>query len=117
MSKVGRFGYGRNGQSLADGKAGWRDYQVCVGQFLENAWGLYDMHGNVWELCRDFYKANLGYGGVIDPKGADSGNRVMRGGAFDSDASACRSSSRTSVGVSSTNRAYGFRVYCSPVAQ
>ena len=122
MSQVGRFTYGRKGQSLADGKAGWNDYQVCVGQFLPNAWGVYDMHGNVWELCRDFWTpSSLGFAGVIDPVGTTASNygRVYRGGAYDSTANACRSAYRyyPYMSASGTSRAVGFRVMCSPVAE
>ena len=122
MSQVGRFAYGRNGQSLADGKTGWKDYQVCVGQFLSNAWGLYDMHGNVAELCRDFWTTtSLGVAGVVDPKGATSSTRgrVFRGGRFVDAASSCRSAFRDYTYMSAGGTSYdvGFRVMCSPVAE
>ena len=53
-----------------------------VGQKKPNAFGLYDMHGNVWEWCEDSYKAN-------DPL-----FRVHRGGSWDSDAGCCTASNR-----------------------
>lgn len=121
MAEVGRFRYGQKGQSLADGKAGWDSYQVCVGQFLPNAWGLYDMHGNVWELCRDLWYYGLDSATVVDPVGTSKlyyeGRRVYRGGAFDNGASACRAARRMGYSPSDRFNTIGFRVYCSPVAQ
>ena len=65
-----------------------------VGQKKPNAWGLYDMHGNVWEWCQDRYG---GYpsGSVTDPEGPGSGSyRVLRGGSFRCAAGLCRSALR-----------------------
>jgi formylglycine-generating enzyme required for sulfatase activity len=52
------------------------------GQKQANAWGLYDMAGNVWEWCNDNYTASLGTSAVIDPWGAASGGPVFRGGSW-----------------------------------
>ena len=62
----------------------YRMITTPVGSFTPNAWGLYDMHGNVWELCWDWYK-NYPGGAQVDPAGAASGPyyRVMRGGSWD----------------------------------
>ena len=63
-----------------------------VGTRLPNAWGLYDMSGNVWEWCRD-WSGTRPYG--VDPKGSASGSyRVARGGGWDYNAGSCTSSSR-----------------------
>jgi formylglycine-generating enzyme required for sulfatase activity len=52
----------------------------AVGQKLPNAWGLYDMHGNVWEWCQDYFDVYPG-GIALDPQGpATGGDRVIRGG-------------------------------------
>lgn len=105
-----------------DGKGGYTETAI-VGCYRENAWGLYDMHGNVAELCRDFWNKGLGYAGTIDPRGASRGydngdGRVYRGGAWDSN-SYLRSAARNYryLRAGDTSSDIGFRVYCSPVAQ
>lgn len=68
---------------------------ATVGSYAPNAWGLYDIHGNVWEWCLDWYAGNLGTGAVTDPLGAASGSFcVRRGGGWDYPASGCRSAFR-----------------------
>jgi len=65
-----------------------------IGQKLPNAWGLYDMHGNVWEWCLDGWKENLGSKAVTDPITGEDSNRVRRGGSMDCGARDCRSAVR-----------------------
>ncbi|MGI9465662.1 MAG: formylglycine-generating enzyme family protein [Rubripirellula sp.] len=76
-----------------------------------NAWGLYDMHGNVSEWCQDMY-GDYPSGIVTDPTGPASGSdRVIRGGGWNGTAEICRSASRG--GDSPSIRIYcfyGFRV-------
>ncbi|MEI8573266.1 formylglycine-generating enzyme family protein [Methylomonas sp. LW13] len=73
----------------AGGERGWswdREKTVAVKSLPVNPWGLYEMHGNVWEWCRDAWHADLGTAAVVDPlTPADtdaSGDRVLRGGSW-----------------------------------
>jgi formylglycine-generating enzyme required for sulfatase activity/tRNA A-37 threonylcarbamoyl transferase component Bud32 len=100
----GNYTYG-NGS-----KGEHREKTIAVGSFGPNAFGLYDMHGNVWEWCGDWYDSYANAEN-IDPARPDSGTyRVLRGGGWRSDPQDCRSADRGwgSPGRRGTN--LGFRV-------
>ena len=76
-------------------KGRYRKKTIDVPSFLPNAWGLYDMHGNVWEWCEDWYDKNYPSGHVTDPEGPSSASsRVRRGGSWGYSAGYCRSAYR-----------------------
>lgn len=98
---------GRTGQ--------YRRTTVAVGSFRPNAWGLYDMHGNVWEWCEDWYGA-YPPGPVTDPLGPRSGGRVpfrgrvTRGGSWHDFGGYCRSADRDGSPPGSRYDTGGFRL-------
>jgi formylglycine-generating enzyme required for sulfatase activity/uncharacterized caspase-like protein len=100
-------------------KGKYREQTTEVGSFPPNAFGLYDMHGNVWEWCLDYWHDN--YGGLfrkapIDGNawisGGDSNRRLLRGGSWNDGPWYCRSAPRSGPNPGTRYDHVGFRVVC-----
>ena len=107
MAEVGRYWYS-GGSDYRNPGCAPSSGTATVGSYSPNAWGLYDMHGNVWERCLDWYGTSPG--AVSDPAGASSGaSRVKRGGSWNDLASSCRSAIRIDIYPDGRISIFGFR--------
>ena len=84
-----------------------------VGQKLPNPWGLYDMYGNVWQWCNDFYKVDYYQEAPKEsPKGPKAGdNKVVRGGAWKFSEQSCRSGYRYNEDPGYVDVCFGYDIY------
>ena len=99
----GRCAYG-------DGKKGmYREKTTPVGSFPSNAWGLYDMHGNLFQWCQDWIE-DYPQNDVVDPQGPKEGQgRVFRGGSWGSSPQDCHSAFRLGNVPGCSTYCIGFR--------
>jgi formylglycine-generating enzyme required for sulfatase activity len=106
--------------TYADGPKGeYRIHTTQVGNFPANAWGLHDLHGNVWEWCADYWHAN--YQGAPEDgrawlygKSKEDEYRLLRGGSWGHNPGYCRSAYRFRGHPGSRSGSWGFRVCCLP---
>ncbi len=102
-------GYSYNGSA----KGQYREQTVPVGSFPPNTFGLYEMHGNVWEWCQDAWHDSY-EGAPMDGSAweLDGASRVVRGGSWDFIPWNCRAANRLNLRPASRDVGLGFRVCC-----
>lgn len=102
--------------SYGDGPTGlYRAQTAEVGKFLPNAFGLYDVHGNVWEWCQDVWHESYDEApknGSAWREGGDQDRRILRGGSWAVSPASCRSAGRGRGAPTIIDGSVGFRVVC-----
>ena len=121
LSLLGRY-RGNGGRTDMSNGAPITSSTAIVGTYLPNDWGLYDVFGNVREVCLDWYEADItGNGGRVNINpanpaqtlsGTTGDKRVARGGSFYADAGGCRPAARSDLDPSARGFNNGFRVIC-----
>lgn len=115
LDNLGR--YSDNGGKIdnqePDRTCGAENGTSVVGSYNPNDWGLYDMFGDVWEWCLDWYANDIsGLNGMVNTTTPSDKRRVLRGGAWTQPAKNCRPASRSSGGHNGQYYNDGFRVVC-----
>ena len=118
VAALARAGWFEDGVSFGDGKgnSGGRTHTVAGRQ--ASVLGLYDLHGNVWEWCRDAWVENAyryRFDGILDPVSTTGTGRVRRGGSWSYHASHCRAAYRDWNRPDDRGWIFGFRVGLFPV--
>jgi formylglycine-generating enzyme required for sulfatase activity len=94
-------------------KGAFRGQTVPCGSLPANAWGLREMHGNLWEWCHDFWQDDLGGDAAVDPQGPDGGEFcVVRGGSWFLVGKGVRSAVRGRFAPDFRSDRVGFRIAC-----
>jgi uncharacterized protein (TIGR02996 family) len=93
-------------------KGEYRNRTMSVGSFPPNAWGLFDLHGNVWEWCQDEYTSyeDQNTKSILDTENEGENARVLRGGSWIYVPWNCRAATRSRVAPSDRGDDVGFRV-------
>ena len=130
LTRLACYGRANIQSQVSEGNTTWSAADggtMPVGTHEPNAWGFYDMHGNIFEVCLDWWEDDISkYGGAvnIDPNapaktlsGGNGGYRVWRSGSYRHDAVACRSAYRTEGIANGRYNIAGLRLACPASAE